>query len=89
MVDDVRRYLLLVQRLAAHGHAAGLTPLETAREADLGEFTDHLDVERVVGNLHRAYAELDGVEPGARIDLGAAFDDMVTLNGGHPLTCHA
>ena len=89
MVDDVRRYLLLVQRLAAHGHAAGLTPLETAREADLGEFAGHLDAERVVGNLHRAYAELDGVEPGARIDLGAAFDDMVILNGGHPLTCHA
>ena len=89
VVDDVRRYLRLVQRLASQGHEAGLTPLETAREADLGEFADHLDAERIVGNLHRAYAELEGLEPGARIDLGAAFDDMVVLNGGHPLSCRA
>lgn len=89
MIDDVRRYLRLVQHLAAEGHAAGLSPLETARDADLGEFADRLDDERIVGNLHRAFAELDGLAPGGRIDLEAAFRDMVTFNGGRPLTCHA
>lgn len=89
MIDDVRRYLRFVQDLARSGHAAGATPLETARSADLGEFADLLDAERIVGNLHRAFAELDGLPPGAGIDLAAAFDDMVTYNGGKPLTCHA
>jgi cyclase len=89
MIDDVRRYLRFVQDLARGGHAAGLTPLETALSADLGEFGDLLDAERIVGNLHRAFAELDGLAPGARMDLGSAFDDMVTFNGGRPLTCHA
>ncbi|GAB3667433.1 MBL fold metallo-hydrolase [Nocardioides korecus] len=89
MIGDVRGYLRLVQDLAVQGRAAGCTPLETARGADLGEYAGWLDAERVVGNLHRAYAELAGCEPGARIDLGAAFEDMVALNGGRPLTCHA
>lgn len=89
MIDDVRRYLRFVQDLATQGRAAGLSPLETARSADLGEYAEWLDAERVVGNLHRAFAELDGLEPGARIDLDAAFKDMVTYNGGRPLTCQA
>ena len=46
------------------------------------------DPERIVGNLHRAYAELDGAAPGAPIDLRAAITDMVSYNGG-PLRCLA
>jgi cyclase len=42
-----------------------------------------------VGNLHRAYAELDGAERGAPIDTAAAYADMIAYNGGRPLTCHA
>jgi len=52
-------YLRFVQDLAREAKAAGLTPLEAARQADLGEFKDLLDAERIVGNLHRAYLELD------------------------------
>lgn len=89
MIDEVRRYLRLVQQLARDGVAAGLDPLETARDADLGEFAEHLDPERVVGNLHRAYAEVRGAAPGERIDLDRAFADMVAFNGGRPLTCWA
>jgi cyclase len=47
------------------------------------------DVERLVGNLYRAYAELDGAERGAPIDIVAALMDMVTYNGGQRLTCLA
>jgi len=66
-----------------------LTPLETARQIDLGRFAELSDAERIVGNLHRAYAELDGAEPGARIDTSSALRDMVTYNGGQPLRCLA
>ncbi len=89
VTDQVADYLRFVQRLAEEGHRAGLSPLEAAREADLGSFADLSDSERIVGNLHRAYAELDGAAPGAPIDLMAAFSDMVDFNGGRPLRCLA
>lgn len=89
LIDEVLGYLRFVQDTARRGHAAGLTPLETARETDLGRYAALADSERIVGNLHRAYAEIEGAEPGARIDAGAALADMVTYNGGRPLTCYA
>ncbi|MBV8716222.1 MAG: MBL fold metallo-hydrolase [Chloroflexi bacterium] len=88
-IDDVEAYLRFVQDSAQSGKAAGLTPLELARQTDLGRFTDWADRERIVGNLHRAYAELDGAEPGASIDTRAALMDMVAYNDGRPLTCLA
>jgi cyclase len=89
VIDETLGYLRFVLDLARRGREAGLTPLEAAREADLGGYADLPDSERVVGNLHRAYAELGGAERGAPIDLPAALGDMVTYNGGEPLSCHA
>jgi cyclase len=89
LIDDVVGYLRFVQTGARAGHDAGLSPLDTARELDLGEYADLLDSERIVGNLHRAYAELDGAPLGAPIDAVAALTDMVTYNGGRPLSCLA
>jgi cyclase len=89
VIDDVLAYLRFVQHTAAEAKAAGLTPLQAARQVDLGEFKDLLDAERIVGNLHRAYLELDGAERGASIDLVQALGDMVAYNGGRPLACHA
>jgi cyclase len=89
LIDDVIGYLRFVQEVARNGMSAGLTPLEAARETDLGEYAGLLDPERIVGNLHRAYIELDGAERGAHIDMFAALADMVAYNGGKPLTCHA
>ncbi|HTX27690.1 MAG TPA: MBL fold metallo-hydrolase [Streptosporangiaceae bacterium] len=89
VIDDVLAYLRFVQDLAREAKAAGLAPLEAARAADLGDFKDLLDAERIMGNLHRAYLELDGGAPGAPIDLVPALADMVAYNGGRPLTCHA
>jgi cyclase len=88
-IDAVAGYLGFVQDLAADAHAAGASPLEAARQADLGPYADLLDAERIVGNLHRAYAELDGGAPGEPIDVVAAFADMVAYNGGRPLRCLA
>jgi cyclase len=89
VIDDVLAYLRFVQDLAREAKAAGRSPLEAARTADLGDFKDLLDPERTVGNLHRAYHEAEGGEPGAPLDLISAFTDMVAYNGGRPLTCHA
>lgn len=86
--DAAESYLRWVASVAADGIRAGRSPLEAARHADLGEFAGLLDSERLVGNLHRAYAELRGTPPGAPIDLLTPMREMVDFNGG-PLTCHA
>ena len=89
VIDDMLAYLRFVQDVARQAKAAGLPPLEAARGADLGVFKDLLDAERIVGNLHRAYFELDGGERGGPLDVARAFGEMVAYNGGRPLTCHA
>jgi cyclase len=89
LIDEVTGYLRFVQDVARRGLAAGLTPLEAARETDLGEYAGLLDAERIVGNLHRAYREFTNEERGAPVDVNAALADMVAYNGGKPLTCHA
>jgi cyclase len=88
-IDPCVAYLRWIQDSAKQAVAAGVTPLEAARELDLGDFAALLDPERLAGNLHRAFAECRGAEPGALIDLGAAFADMIALNGGKPLRCMA
>lgn len=77
------RYYTFVIDLADRAVADGLTPLEAAEAADLGDFADWDDPERIVLNLHRAIAETGGPE----FDLLAAFGDAMTFNGG-PLTTH-
>jgi cyclase len=89
LIDAVVGYLRFVQATAEAGLTAGLSPLEAARECDLGPYSELGDRERIVGNLHRAYAELGGTPRGGRIDISAALADMVTYNGGRPLTCRA
>jgi cyclase len=75
--------------VAQDSRAAGVPPLQAARETDLGRFAGWADAERLVGNLHRARAELDGAPRGGPIDVVAALADMVAYNGGVPLTCRA
>jgi cyclase len=85
----VEAYLRFVQALAREAKSEGLTPLEAAAGADLGEYHDWLDHERLAGNLRRAYSELDGEPLGAPIDIAGSFADMIALNGGRPLRCLA
>ena len=89
LIDDVLGYLHFIQDTARTAKSAGLTPLEAARNTDLGSYADLLDPERLVGNLHRAYSELDGAPNGTPIDVIAALTDMVAYNDGKPLTSHA
>jgi len=88
-VQVTLEYLRFVDALARRGLEAGVTPLQAAQDTDLGAFADWPDAERIVGNLHRAYAELTGAQRGTPIDIMAALADMVTYNGGRPLTCLA
>jgi cyclase len=85
VLDPLRRYATFVLAAAEQGHAAGLSPLQTARELDLGEFAHLLDAERIVLNLHRAYAEITGAD----VDIPSAFADTVAYHGGRPLRCIA
>jgi cyclase len=87
-IEPTLAYLRFVTEVARAGHTAGRPPLEQARRTDLGEFAALTDAERIVGNLHRAYAEIEGAERGAPIDIAAALTDMVTYHGGR-LRCHA
>ncbi|MFJ5933802.1 MBL fold metallo-hydrolase [Streptomyces sp. NPDC003444] len=82
-------YLARVLDLAAYGLRRGRDPLAVAREAGYGEFAELRDPERLVANLHRAYAELEGAPEGAYLPSAPVFREMVELNGGRPLTCLA
>ncbi|MFF9015613.1 MBL fold metallo-hydrolase [Streptomyces sp. NPDC014870] len=87
--DATERYLRWVGELAHEGYAKGETPLETARAADLGEFAAWRESERLVANLHRAFAELSGLPEGSPLDPATVFGDMAAMNGGVPVACHA
>lgn len=87
--EATERYLRYVAELARKGRAEGLTPLEAARKADLGEFAAWRESERLVANLHRAYAELAGEPEGAPLNILAVLQDMTVMNGGTPILCHA
>lgn len=87
LIEVVTGYLRFVLAAARKGIDAGLSPLELARDIDLGGYASWLDSERIVGNLHRAYADLGA--PGHRVDVIAALTDMVAYNNGRPLSCHA
>lgn len=78
VIGEVAAYLRWVQQLARDSAEAGVSPLEAARTTDAGRFGDLLDPERLVGNLHRARAELDGTT----VDARGALADMVALHGG-------
>lgn len=87
-ISSVRGYLQFVEETGRRGLEAGLTPLEAASDTDLGGFTHLTDTERLVGNLHRAYAEASGQPRGAPLDLMEVVADMLAYNGG-PIRSHA
>ena len=67
-------------RFAAH--------VDAADAALAGAMADLLDRERLVPNLHRAYAEAAGAEEGAVLDVATMFGELVEYHGSLP-ACHA
>jgi len=88
LLDDLTDYAAFVYGVARENHRAGRPPLEAARAAKDNRFASWQESERLVGNLHRAYSELDGHPLGTRISLGAVWPDMVAFHGG-PIGCFA
>lgn len=78
VLEEQRRYYRFVLEVAEKGLCEGLTPLEAAQDAALGEFAAWPDAERIVLNLHRVYADREGRE----LDLVTALGDAITWNGG-------
>jgi len=78
VIEEHRRYYRWVLALAEGGIAAGRAPLPLAQDAELGGFSDWPEAERLVLNLHRAYADAAGRE----LDVRAAFADAVAWLGG-------
>ncbi len=76
--DGLRRYYQFVLDTADAALDRGWSPLRAAQACDLGEFARWPDAERIVLNLHRAYAERRGGE----FDLVAALADAVAWRGG-------
>lgn len=79
-------YFRWLRELAEAGQRDGLSTVEAARRADLGRFAGWLDSERLVANLRRCYAELDGLAPGAPLDILAAFGELAEFHGGVPVS---
>ncbi|MEV5979591.1 MBL fold metallo-hydrolase [Streptomyces sp. NPDC052114] len=88
VIDQNADYLQWVQHLAAEGIAAGHDPLEAAQRADLGPYATLAEPERLVGNLHRAYAEHAAQVLGSHLPPMPALADMVAFNEG-ALPCGA
>ncbi|GHF83497.1 cyclase [Amycolatopsis bartoniae] len=77
VLADHEEYYRLIQALAAEGIQNGKEPLEVAVAADLGRFSGWADNERLVPNLHRAYADRGAGE----VDVVTALADAVTWRG--------
>jgi glyoxylase-like metal-dependent hydrolase (beta-lactamase superfamily II) len=79
---EMERYLRLVVSEGGKLKDAGLTPLDAAREIELGPYVSWKDSERLVLNLMRLWLELDGQPADTRIDAISAFDAMAALHDG-------
>ncbi|WP_131770005.1 MBL fold metallo-hydrolase [Candidatus Protofrankia californiensis] len=88
VIDTNLAYLRWVRDLATESAAAGLTPLQAARQTDLGPFAELLDAERLVSNLHRARADAAGAGAFGPEDILSSFQEMTEYHGGLP-ACHA
>jgi cyclase len=88
MLDANEAYFRWLRDLARTGVADGASPLDLARACGPGPFAQLLDAERLVPNLHRAYAEERGAAPGQQLDIPALFQEMTAYHGRLP-ACRA
>jgi cyclase len=82
VIDTVLGYMRFILDAARRAVAGGTSALEAARSLDLGDYAGWHDPERVVGNLHRAMAELSGAATGCVLPYREILAEMVEFNGG-------
>ncbi|MFI0982642.1 MBL fold metallo-hydrolase [Streptomyces sp. NPDC021093] len=83
LIDANEEYLRRLADLAEQGVAAGLSPLDLARETGTGPYGppwpyDQATEAELLPNLQRAYAELRGTPPGGPLDLDTLFQELAT-----------
>ena len=93
-LNTTERYMRCVQKWAAEGKRSGMSPLEVANAVDLGEFGELQEPERLVANLHCAYAEITHSEEFTKdkgvgeVFMSEVIREMIAYKGG-PLTSYA
>jgi glyoxylase-like metal-dependent hydrolase (beta-lactamase superfamily II) len=77
---DMQEYLRLVITEGRRLKEAELSPLDAAREIDLGAYAEWKDSERLALNLMRLWLELDGKPPEEPVNIADAFAAMAALS---------
>jgi cyclase len=75
---DLKGYFELLTREARVRYEGGMTPLEAARDIDLGPYAGWSEAERVVANVHALYRDFGGGDPADALTL---MGEMATLAG--------
>lgn len=88
LLDDMQAYVSYIAEIALVERAAGRSPLEAAEKHRDNPFRAWMETERLVGNLHRAYAELSGDVDSAQLTVRAVWPEMETFHGG-PIPSYA
>jgi cyclase len=88
LLDVLAGYADMIAAIAQEAVDEGLTPLEAAQRHRNHEYSHLQEPERLIGNLHRACAELRGDEANARLTVGALWPEMEAFVGG-PIHSHA
>lgn len=88
VLDANIAYFRWVAELVRAGERDRLSALDIARAAEPRLFSSWLDRERLVANIRRGLEEAAGLAPGAPLDIGTAFAEIIAFHGSLP-TCHA
>jgi cyclase len=75
---DLKEYFVLLTSEARMRYRAGMSPLEAARDIDLGPYAGWSEAERVVANVHTLYRDFG--DPSSA-DALALMGDMAALAG--------
>ena len=87
LLDVLAGYADMIAAIAQEAVSEGLTPLEAAQRHRQHEYSHLQEPERLVGNLHRACAELRGDEDDAQLTVRTVWSDMEAFVG--PIHSHA
>jgi cyclase len=75
---DLKEYFTLLTGEANARYEAGMSPLEAARDIDLGPYAGWSEAERVVANVHALYRDFGDTSPGDALSL---MGEMAALAG--------